>query len=92
MPIELNQKDVETLILIDSGELHDVEAKEAGRLILMGYLAPLELELASLAPAKTESDGRTVYLRVTYGGTRVLSAWRKRQAPGFAQEAEPLPE
>jgi len=90
MPIELNPKDIETLVLIDSGELHDVEAKEAGRLILMGYLAPLELDLASLAPAKTETDGRTVYLRVTYGGAKLLAALRERHAAPV--ELEPSPE
>ncbi len=90
MPIELNPKDVETLIQIDSGELHDVDAKEAGRLILMGYLAPLELDLASLAPAKTESDGRTVYLRVTYGGAKLLSVLRQHRDPRLSPE--PLPE
>ncbi|WNL46427.1 hypothetical protein RKE25_01965 [Dyella sp. BiH032] len=90
MPIELNPKDIETLVLIDSGELHDVEAKEAGRLILMGYLAPLELDLASLAPAKTETDGRTVYLRVTYGGAKLLAALRESHAAPV--ELEPSPE
>jgi hypothetical protein len=79
MSIELNQNDVDTLLRIDSGALHEVEAREAGRLILMGYLAPLELELASLAPAITETDGRRVYLRVTYGGARLLAAIRTGQ-------------
>ncbi|MEV8518466.1 hypothetical protein ABZR86_01565 [Dyella marensis] len=76
MSIELDQADIDTLRNIHTGRLKIVETRRAARLMLMGYLAPLEAGCAALAPAKTERNGKQVPLRITYGGTRLLARFR----------------
>ncbi|NKJ20015.1 hypothetical protein ISN75_13160 [Dyella marensis] len=76
MSIELDQADIDTLLHIHAGRLKVVETRRAARLMLMGYLAPLEAGCAALAPAKMERNGKTVPLRITYRGSRLLALHR----------------
>jgi len=91
MSIELDQADIETLLHIHTGRLKVVEIRRAARLMLMGYLAPLEAGCAALAPAKTERNGKLVPLRITYGGTRLLARFRRDDDHGGEDGPAPQP-
>lgn len=80
MPIELEQADLDALCRIQAGRLKLVEARQAARLMLLGYLAPLEEGCAALAPAKTVRNGCSVPLRITYGGVRLVARARRDEA------------
>ena len=81
MPIELDHTDIDVLRRIQAGQLKLVEARQALRLMLMGYLAPLEEGCAALAPAQTVRQGRTQPLRITYGGICLLARARRDELP-----------
>lgn len=91
MSIELDQADIDTLRHIHAGKLKVVETRRAARLMLMGYLAPLEAGCAALAPAKTERHGRSVPLRITYSGTRLLARHRREDDHGDEDGPAPRP-
>ncbi len=78
MPIEPDQTDIDTLLLIDAGKRPLIARASAARLMLMGYLAPVEAGLAALAPARMEGNGRIVHLRLTYRGVRLTALHRTR--------------
>ena len=78
MPIEPDQTDIDTLLLIDAGKRPLIARGPAARLMLMGYLAPVEAGLAALAPARMESNDRIVHLRMTYRGVRRVAQHRNR--------------
>jgi len=91
MSIELDQTDIDTLRHIHAGRLKVVETRRAARLMLMGYLAPLEAGCAALAPARMERNGKSVPLRITYGGTRVLARNRREDDHGGEDGPAPRP-
>lgn len=91
MSIELDQADIDTLRNIHTGRLKMVETRRAARLMLMGYLAPLEAGCAALAPAKTERNGKLVPLRITYGGTRLLARFGNAGEHGGEDGPAPRP-
>ncbi|WNL44619.1 hypothetical protein RKE25_14445 [Dyella sp. BiH032] len=78
MPIEPDQTDIDTLLLIDAGKRPLIARAPAARLMLMGYLAPVEAGLAALAPARMEANGRIVHLRMTYRAVRLIALHRNR--------------
>lgn len=87
VPIEPDQTDIDTLLLIDAGKRPLIARGPAARLMLMGYLAPVEAGLAALAPARMEGNGRIVHLRMTYRAVRLLALHRKGRAE---EEATPV--
>ena len=91
MSIELDQADIDTLRNIHAGRLKMVETRRAARLMLMGYLAPLEAGCAALAPARTERNGKPVPLRITYGGTRLLARFGDDGEHGGEDGPSPRP-
>lgn len=91
VPIEPDQTDIDTLLLIDTGKRPLIARGAAARLMLMGYLAPVEAGLAALAPARMEGNGRVVHLRMTYRGVRLLALHRKRPPGHDASPEERTP-
>ena len=91
MPIEPDQTDSDTLLLIDAGKRPLIARGPAARLMLMGYLAPVEAGLAALAPARMEGNGRMVHLRMTYRAVRLLSQHRKRAVEDDASPVDVSP-
>lgn len=76
MPIELTQADVDALFDIERGGLMAVDPKLAGRLVMLGYLAPAEKELAQLASTRTQAHGRNIPLALTSSAKRLLASVR----------------
>ena len=91
MPIEPDQTDIDTLLQIDAGKRPLIARGPAARLMLMGYLAPVEAGLAALAPARMEGNGRTVHLRMTYRAVRLVAAHREGHGLGDGVSMECVP-
>lgn len=81
MPIELTQADVDALLDIECGRLERVEAKIAGRLVMLGYLAPVDVGLMQVAHTRTQAHGRPIYLVLTMSAKRLLISVREGSDP-----------